>query len=66
MLIKNCYLMKIKLPPKRLVRLKIGGLFPLIPIILQDTFQQEKNYCVGKLYAAVTIYYIILKKIHEI
>lgn len=29
MLIKNCYLMKIKLPPKRLVRFENWGSFPI-------------------------------------
>ena len=63
---ENCCLRKIKLPPKKLCQIENWGLFTLMLIILQDTFQLEKNYCVGKLYAAVTVCSIILKKIHVI
>lgn len=57
---------KDKASPQKLCQIENWGVFTLMLIILQDTFQLEKNYCVGKLYAAVTICSIILKKIHVI
>ena len=63
---ENCCLLRKKLPPKTFVTVKIGGLFLLMLIILQDAFQLQRNYYVGKLYAAVAICSIILKKMHVI